>query len=69
LDEADVLGRPEGHFMLSIFLSGYEVEATLPICAKGEDDVIDYPVFGPKLCDNSLDQQPRASQSLHRHSK
>jgi hypothetical protein len=48
LDEAHVLGKPEGDFMLSIFLNGYKVGGDVPICAKGEDDVIDYPVFGPK---------------------
>jgi len=49
LDEADVLERPRGHFMLSIFLNGYKVGGNVSICAKGEDDVIDYPVFGPKV--------------------
>ncbi len=48
LDEAHILGKPEGDFMLSIFLNGYKVGGDVPICAKGEDDVIDYPVFGPK---------------------
>jgi hypothetical protein len=49
LDEADILAKNSGHFLLSIFLNGYKAGGQVYICDKNGQDLIPYSVFGPKV--------------------
>lgn len=49
LDEADLLAKNSGHFLLSIFLNGYKAGGQVYICDKHGEGLIPYPVFGPKV--------------------
>ncbi|HEX9912918.1 MAG TPA: hypothetical protein VGB01_06705 [candidate division Zixibacteria bacterium] len=49
LNEADILGKRGGSFILAIFLNGYKKEGEVFICDKKGDGLLRYEVFSPKV--------------------